>query len=76
MPRDFGYDEDIAAGVLRVADRPSRVEDGLVPARGLNIGNHEPVPLLAMTGFAARASIDEGLGRFVAWYLDYYRVAR
>jgi nucleoside-diphosphate-sugar epimerase len=47
-----------------------------VPARGLNIGNHEPVPLLAMTGFAARASIDEGLGRFVAWYLDYYRVAR
>jgi UDP-glucuronate 4-epimerase len=113
MLRDFTYVDDIVEGVLRVADHPPRVEGGLVPARVLNIGNHEPVPLLefietleaklgrqaqkrflpmqagdvpatyadterlrALTGFAPRTSIDEGLGRFVAWYLDYYRIAR
>ena len=41
--RDFTYIDDIAAGVLRVLDRPPAGEN---PCRLYNIGNNEPVELL------------------------------
>jgi UDP-glucuronate 4-epimerase len=58
MKRDFTYIDDIAEGVVRVADRvaaPSAAWNSLSPDPGTslapyrlyNIGNHEPVELLA-----------------------------
>ena len=102
LRRDFTYIDDIVAGVVGCLDRPPV---GKVPARVLNIGNHqsEPVSALvalleqalgrqaivrdaprpaadvaetcasveaiaALTGFAPRTSLAEGIPRFVAWF--------
>jgi UDP-glucuronate 4-epimerase len=50
MSRDFTYIDDIVEGVMRVVDRPAKVEaDGqsaaLAPHKIYNIGNNEPVEL-------------------------------
>jgi UDP-glucuronate 4-epimerase len=116
MQRDFTYVDDIAEGVLRVADRvptPHAVPgvNSTAPYRLYNIGNHEPVPLLEFiatlerlldrpalkqllpmqpgdvvatyadvsdlardTGFRPSTPLADGLGRFVAWYRDFYGV--
>ena len=121
MVRDFTYIDDIAEGVVRVLDRPATPDPGFDPSRPdparaaapyrvFNIGNHEPVELMAFieaieralgrearknflplqdgdvpatfadvseleawTGFRPRTPVAEGVGRFVAWYRDYYR---
>jgi UDP-glucuronate 4-epimerase len=43
-------------------------QPGDVPATFAAIGR-----LAAATGFAPTTSLADGLQRFVAWYLDYYR---
>ena len=58
MVRDFTYIDDIANGVVRVLDRPATVDAGFdaaapdparsnAPYRVFNIGNNDPVPLMA-----------------------------
>lgn len=58
MVRDFTYIDDIAEGVVRVLDRPPVDNPNFVkdtpdsatswaPWRVFNIGNHQPVPLMA-----------------------------
>ncbi|QTN23951.1 NAD-dependent epimerase [Rhizobacter sp. AJA081-3] len=58
MVRDFTYIDDIANGVVRVLDRPATVDSGFdaaspdparsnAPYRVFNIGNNDPVPLMA-----------------------------
>ncbi len=57
MRRDFTYIDDITEGVMRVLDRPPARNPGFdaeaadpatsdAPYQVLNIGNHDPVPLL------------------------------
>ncbi len=124
MQRDFTYIDDIAEGVIRVADRvavPNPAWSGdtpdpgtsLAPYKIYNIGNHQPVELLYFievlekclgrkaekrllpiqagdvpatyadvddlmrdVGFQPATSIEEGIARFVAWYREYYQVAK
>ena len=45
------------------------LQDGDVPATYANTDS-----LQAITGFAPATSVKEGIQRFVAWYLDYYRI--
>jgi len=58
MRRDFTYIDDIAEGVIRVLDRPPTADAGFdkqvpdpasswAPYRVFNIGNHQPVELMA-----------------------------
>jgi UDP-glucuronate 4-epimerase len=51
MQRDFTYIDDIVEGVMRVLDRCATGAAGggvgAAPHRIFNIGNHQPVPLLA-----------------------------
>jgi UDP-glucuronate 4-epimerase len=65
MSRDFTYIDDIVDGVLAVLDAPPATgcQPGPVPAepapyRVLNIGSHEPVPLLSFI-----EALEEALGR-------------
>jgi UDP-glucuronate 4-epimerase len=122
MRRDFTYIDDIVEGVVRVLDRvPERNPEwdaanpdpssSNAPYKVYNIGNNEPVELMAMieslekhlgrkaekkmmpmqpgdvpatyadiddlardVGFRPSTPIDTGIGRFVAWYRDFYRV--
>jgi UDP-glucuronate 4-epimerase len=122
MKRDFTYVDDIVEGVVRTLDRvaaPDPAFDPLapdparsnVPYRVFNIGNHDPVELMAFveaieealgrkaeknflplqdgdvpatyadtaelnawTGFAPATSVRDGVGRFVAWYREYYGI--
>jgi UDP-glucuronate 4-epimerase len=122
MRRDFTYIDDIAEGVIRVADRPAQGNPdwsgadpdpgtSRAPYRVYNIGNHQPVELehfiavienclgkkakknlLPMqpgdvpatyadiddltrdVGFSPSTPIEVGVGRFVEWYREYYRV--
>jgi len=124
MQRDFTYIDDIAEGVIRVADRvavPNPAWSGdspdpgtsLAPYKIYNIGNHQPVELLYFievlekclgrkaekrllpiqagdvpatyadvddlmrdVGFRPATPIEEGIARFVAWYREYYQVAK
>lgn len=120
MRRDFTYIDDIVEGVMRVLDRiaaPNSTFDtanpdpgtSYAPYRLYNIGNHEPVELMAFietienaigkqaiknmlpmqpgdvvatyadiddlkrdVGFAPSTPLTDGIGKFVAWYKDYY----
>ncbi len=120
MQRDFTYIDDIADGVVKLLDCPPVANPGFdkgnpdpaaswAPYRVCNIGNHQPVELMAyietlekalgktarknflplqdgdvpatcadtqslqaITGFAPATSVDEGIKRFVAWYLEYF----
>lgn len=120
MQRDFTYIDDIIEGVMRVMDRPpkadpdydrERSEPALssAPYRIYNIGNNQPVPLMAFIeaieaalgkeaqkellpmqpgdvettyadasalveefGYKPGTSVEEGIGKFVDWYKDYY----
>jgi UDP-glucuronate 4-epimerase len=58
MVRDFTYIDDIVEGIVRVADKPAALADGFdamqpdpatsnAPYRVFNIGNSQPVPLMA-----------------------------
>jgi UDP-glucuronate 4-epimerase len=121
MRRDFTYIDDIIEGVVRIMDRiptadPRWESDrpdpatSFAPYRVYNIGNHQPVELMAFiealeahlgqkaqkrflplqpgdvpatyadvedlmadVGFKPSTSIEEGIGKFVAWYRTYYR---
>ena len=56
MSRDFTYIDDIVASVLDVLDRPPGLtEDDLAPARVLNVGSSDPVPLLDFIAELERA---------------------
>ncbi|HOW47847.1 MAG TPA: NAD-dependent epimerase [Rubrivivax sp.] len=69
MVRDFTYIDDIAAGVVHVLDRAASADEGFDPARPdparsnapyrvFNIGNNEPVELMAFI-----EAIEHALGR-------------
>ncbi len=69
MQRDFTYIDDIAEGVVRVLDRPAAPDPDFVkdhpdpatswaPYRIYNIGNHQPVELMAYI-----EALEEALGR-------------
>ena len=69
LVRDFTYIDDIVEGVLRVLDRAASADDGFDPARPdparsnapyrvFNIGNNEPVELMAFI-----EAIEHALGR-------------
>jgi UDP-glucuronate 4-epimerase len=65
MQRDFTYIDDIVEGVLRVLDRPAAPDAAFdplrpdpatshAPYRVYNIGNHQPVELMAFIGILER----------------------
>jgi UDP-glucuronate 4-epimerase len=61
MQRDFTYIDDIVEGVVRVLDRCAKGAAGsAAPHRVFNIGNHQPVPLLAFI-----ESLEKNLGKTV-----------
>ena len=122
MVRDFTYIDDIANGVVRVLDRPATADPAFnadspdparrnAPYRVFNIGNNDPVPLMAFieaiesalgktatkeflplqdgdvpatsadvseleawTDFRPAMPVRDGVGRFVQWYRDYFKV--
>ena len=122
MVRDFTYVDDIANGVVRVLDRPATADPAFnadspdparsnAPYRVFNIGNNDPVPLMAFieaiesalgktatkeflplqdgdvpatsadvseleawTDFRPAMPVRDGVGRFVQWYRDYFKV--
>jgi UDP-glucuronate 4-epimerase len=61
LRRDFTYIDDIVAGVLGVLTHPPQRSEGQAPARILNIGNHNPTPLLELV-----AQIEAQTGRKIA----------
>ena len=69
MQRDFTYIDDIAEGVVRVLDKPAQSDPAFVkdrpdpatswaPYRVYNIGNHQPVELMAYI-----EALEQALGR-------------
>jgi UDP-glucuronate 4-epimerase len=69
MRRDFTYIDDIVEGVVRIAERPPQADPAFDPSqpdpasswapyRVYNIGNHQPVELMAFI-----EAIEEALGR-------------
>ena len=123
MDRDFTYVSDIARSIVLLVDAPpaspldpDETEDSFgsspsAPYRVVNIGNGNPVQLLALieaiekaigkksvrqylpmqpgdvpatfadtsllkrlTGFQPNTPVTKGVGDFVAWYRDYYRI--
>ena len=65
---------DFIAAIERHAGRSAiktfmDMQPGDVPATHADVSE-----LSAWTGFTPATSVDEGVGRFVAWYRDYYRV--
>ncbi|MGB8435967.1 MAG: NAD-dependent epimerase [Burkholderiales bacterium] len=69
MRRDFTYIDDIVEGVVRIAERPPTANSAFDPSRPdpasswapyriYNIGNHQPVELMAFI-----EAIEEALGR-------------
>jgi UDP-glucuronate 4-epimerase len=69
MSRDFTYIDDITEGVIRVLDRPPQANPGFdrqnpdpatswAPYRIFNIGNHQPVELMAYI-----KALEQALGR-------------
>ena len=120
--RDFTYIADIVEGVVRVIDKPAQANaswasdnpdpgTSLAPYRVYNIGNNNPVNLLAFIetlekclgkqaiknllplqpgdvpdtyadvsdlvsdlGYKPGTSLETGIGNFVEWYRNFYRV--
>lgn len=120
MQRDFTFVDDIVEGVVRVLDKPASPNpefdtsapdssSSYAPYRIYNIGNHQPVELMAFIetienalgkkaiknmlpmqagdvvatfaetkelrdqfGFAPSTSLQEGVGKFVNWYVEYH----
>jgi hypothetical protein len=69
MRRDFTYIDDIAEGVIRVLDRPPQADPAFdkqvpdpatswAPYRVFNIGNHQPVELMAFI-----EALEQALGK-------------
>jgi UDP-glucuronate 4-epimerase len=123
MKRDFTYIDDIVEGIVRLIDKiPERniSWDGdkpdpgtsLAPYRIYNIGNNQPVELMAFieaiekavgkqakkeflplqagdvpvtyadvddlmrdVGFKPNTSVQDGIGKFVEWYKEFYEVS-
>ena len=121
--RDFTYIDDIVEGVIRVIDKPAQANaswasdnpdpgTSLAPYRVYNIGNNNPVNLLAFIetlekclgkkaiknllplqpgdvpdtyadvsdlendlGYKPGTLLETGIGNFVEWYKNYYRIA-
>ncbi|MBV8604184.1 MAG: NAD-dependent epimerase [Pelomonas sp.] len=76
MVRDFTFIDDIAEGVVRVLDRPATPEPGYdsdksdpahsnAPYRVFNIGNHQPVQLMAFVEAIERAIGREAVKNFL-----------
>jgi UDP-glucuronate 4-epimerase len=72
MRRDFTYIDDIAEGVIRVLDRPPTADPAFdrqtpdpasswAPYRVFNIGNHQPVELMAYI-----EALEQALGKVAA----------
>ena len=122
MKRDFTFVDDIVEGVIRTLDRVAEADPAYdannpdpatsnVPFRVFNIGNNNPVELMAFveaiedavgkkaeknfmplqdgdvpatyantdalnawTGFKPETPVPVGIGRFVEWYRNYYKV--
>ncbi len=122
MKRDFTFEDDIGEGVIRTLDRVAEADSAYdannpdpatsnVPFRVFNIGNNNPVELMAFveaiedaigkkaeknfmplqdgdvpatyantdalnawTGFKPETPVPVGIGRFVEWYRNYYKV--
>ena len=122
MKRDFTFVDDIVEGVIRTLDRVAEADAAYnadspdpgtsnVPYRVFNIGNNNPVELMAFveaiedavgkkaeknfmplqdgdvpatyantdalnawTGFKPETPVPVGIGRFVEWYRNYYKV--
>ena len=122
MKRDFTFVDDIVEGVIRTLDRVAEADSAYdannpdpatsnVPFRVFNIGNNNPVELMAFveaiedaigkkaeknfmplqdgdvpatyantdalnawTGFKPETPVPVGIGRFVEWYRNYYKV--
>jgi UDP-glucuronate 4-epimerase len=58
MMRDFTFIDDIVTGVVASLDNPVAVEDGAVPHRVYNIGNHRSERLMRMIGL-----IEDAMGK-------------
>ncbi len=58
MKRDFTFVDDVVSGVVAALDNPPPADDGSVPCRLYNIGNHRSEPLMRMI-----ALIEQALGR-------------
>ena len=69
MVRDFTYVDDVAEGIIRAADKPATPDPLFAPAlpnpctsfapyRIFNLGNHQPVPLMACI-----EALEQALGR-------------
>lgn len=66
MKRDFTYIDDIVEGVLRVLDKPATPETaGGAPHRVFNIGNHDPVQLMAFIACIERTTGREASKRLL-----------
>ncbi len=66
MKRDFTWIDDIVEGVLRVLDKPATPEkEGGAPYRVFNIGNHDPVQLMAFIACIERATGREATKRLL-----------
>ncbi len=55
MLRDFTYIDDAVEAVVRVLDKPPVAQGAQAPAKILNIGNHDSVPLLQFIEALERA---------------------
>ena len=55
MQRDFTYIDDIVAGVISALDRPPPTDDGELPHRLYNLGNHRSEPLMRFIEVIERA---------------------
>jgi UDP-glucuronate 4-epimerase len=122
MIRDFTYVDDIIESLIRLLDKPAAPDPAFDPAspdpasswaphRVFNIGNSNPIPLMAYieaveqalgitaekqflpmqsgdvpataadtsaleawVGFKPNTPVRDGVGRFVAWYREFYEV--
>ncbi len=64
MQRDFTYVDDIVEGVVRVMSTIPPAQ-GAAPYRLYNIGNHQPVPLLAFIEILERVLEKPALKQFL-----------
>ncbi len=65
---------DFIACIERAIGKPAKknflpLQDGDVPATSANVS-----ALAEWTGFSPNTSVEHGIGEFVRWYRDYYRV--
>lgn len=64
MKRDFTYIEDIVRGVLGALDRPPSTENGAIPHRVYNLGNHRSEDLMRFIAVIESACGREAVKEF------------